>query len=36
MAHRGGAIRIDPEPGSHLVGDAELLQNLCDVNPGRR
>ena len=36
MAHRGGAIRIDLEPGGHFVGNAELLQNLCDVNPGGR
>ncbi len=36
MAHRSGAVRIDLEPGDHLVGDAEFLQNPCDVNPGRR
>jgi len=33
MAHRGRAIGIDFEPGHHGIGDAELLQNLCHVNP---
>ncbi len=36
MAHRSGAVRINPEPGGHFVGNAELLQNSCDMNPGRR
>ncbi len=35
MAHRGRAIRIDFQPPSHRVGDAEPLQNFCDVNPRR-
>ena len=36
FAHRGRAVRENPEAGGNLVGDAELLKDICHVNSGGR